>query len=203
LGVSIGLSRTVVAELLVQMERGVQVETPPQAIESAPLTATVSDAVIRLLEALSSEDEARILGPQLVREITFRVLCGPLGPNLRELAAPDSHFGQISRVLDRVHAHCEDSYSVEQLAREAGMSVSAFHANFKAMTASSPLQYVKNIRLNRARMLMVTDGLSASTAAQRVGYESASQFSREFKRYFGDAPATVARFLRQNLVQLA
>jgi AraC-like DNA-binding protein len=87
------------------------------------------------------------------------------------------------------------------LARDAGMSVAAFHTRFKAITSSSPLQYLKNIRLNKARMLMVNDGLNASGAAVKVGYESASQFSREFKRLFGDGPARVAADMRKLLIQ--
>lgn len=203
LGVSIAITPVMIAELLVQMRTEADAASgAPQAFQSAPLDPTIAAPTLRLLEALRTEDEAQILGPQLVREIAYRALRGPLGGNLRALAAPNSHFGQISRVLNRLHTRCEEAYAVEDLAREAGMSLSAFHSHFKAATASSPLQYLKNIRLNRARMLMVTDGLSAASAATRVGYESASQFSREFKRYFGDAPARVARELRANLVQL-
>jgi AraC-like DNA-binding protein len=92
---------------------------------------------------------------------------------------------------------------METLAREAGMSVSTFHTHFKSVTASSPLQYLKTIRLHKARMLMVHDGLSAAGAAIQVGYESASQFSREFKRHFGGAPAAVASQLRASLMRFA
>lgn len=203
LGITIGITPVLIAELLVQMQGTAESAGTPQTFDSAPLDATIVAPTLRLLESLRTEDEARILGPQLIREIAYRALRGPLGGNLRALAAPNSHFGQISRVLNRLHTRCEETYAVEDLAREAAMSLSAFHAHFKAVTASSPLQYLKNIRLNRARMLMVTDGLSAASAAARVGYESASQFSREFKRYFGGAPARVARELRANLVQLA
>ncbi|HEX3000117.1 MAG TPA: AraC family transcriptional regulator, partial [Armatimonadota bacterium] len=87
-------------------------------------------------------------------------------------------------------------FDIGTLAKEANMSLSAFHTNFKAVTASSPLQYLKNIRLHKARMLMVQDGFNASSAASKVGYESASQFSREFKRYFGNTPADEAAKLR-------
>jgi AraC-like DNA-binding protein len=128
-----------------------------------------------------------------VREITYRVLQGNLGHNLRALAAPHSHFGQISRVLQRMHTDYADTYDVEDLAREAGMSVSTFHAHFKAVTSSSPLQYVKNVKLHKARMLMVHEGASAGAAAAEVGYESVSQFSREFKRLFGAGPAAEAK----------
>jgi len=92
---------------------------------------------------------------------------------------------------------------MSRLAREIGMSVSTFHARFKAVTASSPLQYLKNVRLHKALLLMVHEGADAGTAALQVGYESASQFSREFKRRFGNGPATVAADLRASLVRLA
>lgn len=204
LGLSVGVTPALVAELLVQMESGPSdAGAQPQAIEAAPLDAALCDTATRLLEALRTADEARILGPQLVRELTYRVLRGPLGANLRALAAPHSHFGQISRVLNRLHADFSRPYEIATLAREAGMSVSTFHAHFKAVTASSPLQYLKAIRLHKARLLMVHDGLSAAGAALQVGYESASQFSREFKRHFGGAPAAVAARLRAQLIRLA
>ena len=203
-GLAVSVTPALVAELLVQMESTpTDVGAQPQAIESAPLDLAIGDTAVRLVEALRSADDARILGPQLVRELTYRVLRGPLGANLRALAAPHSHFGQISRVLNRLHAEFARSYDMATLAREAGMSVSTFHAHFKAVTASSPLQYLKTIRLHKARLLMVHDGLSAAGAALRVGYESASQFSREFKRHFGDAPAAVAAQLRAELIRLA
>jgi AraC-like DNA-binding protein len=167
------------------------------------MDGAVIDTTTRLLTALQSAEDARILGPQLVRELVYRVLRGPLGKNLRELATPRSHFGRISRVLNRIHTEFDSAFDMAELAREAGMSSSTFHTHFKAMTASSPLQYLKTIRLHKARMLMVHDGASASSAASRVGYESASQFSREFKRHFGDAPAAVATLLRKQMVRLA
>jgi AraC-like DNA-binding protein len=138
-----------------------------------------------------------------VREITYRVLIGPLGHNLRALAAPHTHFGQISRVLNRIHAEYSREFDIGTLARDAGMSLSTFHAHFKAVTSSSPLQYLKNVRLHKARMLMVHEGANAGTAATQVGYESPSQFSREFKRLFGDGPAAVANQLRRSLIRLA
>ena len=137
-----------------------------------------------------------------MREITYRVLIGPLGHNLRALAAPHTHFGQISRVLNRIHADYSHAFHMATLARDAGMSLSTFHQHFKAVTSSSPLQYLKNVRLHKARMLMVNEGANAGTAASQVGYESASQFSREFKRLFGDGPASMASQLRNSIVRL-
>ncbi|MET0261730.1 MAG: AraC family transcriptional regulator [Rariglobus sp.] len=204
LGLSIAVTPALVAELLVQIEFApADTDARPQAIESAPIDDALGNAAVRLLECLHSPDDARILGPQIIREITYRVLTGPLGANLRGLATPQSHFGQITRVLNRLHADYARNFDMETLAREAGMSVSTFHAHFKNVTASSPLQYLKTIRLHKARMLMVHDGLSAAGAALQVGYESASQFSREFKRHFGGAPAEIATQLRASLMRFA
>jgi len=204
LGVKIGVTPATVAELCMQIEQGAPMKRQQlQAIEATPLDEALSNCAERLLECLRSADDARILGPQIAREITYRVLLGPLGHNLRALAAPHTHFGQISRVLTQIHADYARSLDVGTFARYAGMSVSTFHAHFKAVTSSSPLQYVKNVRLHKARMLMVNEGATASAAASQVGYVSASQFSREFKRLFGDCPATVANQLRRSLIHLA
>jgi AraC-like DNA-binding protein len=200
LAVRVGVTPAAVTELLMQME---QLEpangSDPQAMQATPLEAVLRDATIRLLESLRTADDSRILGPQIVREIIYHVLRGKLGRNLRALAAPDSHFARIGRVLHRIHTDYAGRHDVAMLAREAGMSVAAFHTRFKAVTAASPLQYLKNIRLQKARMLMVNEGINASGAAVKVGYESASQFSREFKRLFGDSPAAVAAEMRRHV----
>jgi AraC-like DNA-binding protein len=120
--------------------------------------------------------------------MTYRVLCGEQGGALRAAAALHSRFAQVNRALQRIHGEYARDLSVEELADAAGMSPSAFHQNFKAVTSTSPLQYLKTVRLHKARMLMVYEGLRAGMAAERVGYESSSQFSREFKRLFGSSP---------------
>ena len=206
LAVKIGVTPAAVTELLMQMDElqplnGNGNGSEPQIMEATALDEPLSNAVIRLLETLRSADDARILGPQIVREIVYLVLRGRLGRNLRALAAPDSHFGQISRVLNRIHTNYARDYDITTLAREAGMSVPAFHKRFKAVTSSPPLQYLKNIRLHKARMMMVNDGINASGAAVNVGYESASQFNREFKRLFGKTPATEAAGMRKLFVR--
>ena len=127
-----------------------------------------------------------------MREITYHVLRGEQGGALRAVAARHSRFGQIARVLRRVHQEYNKELDVESLAREANMSVSSFHHNFKAVTSTSPVQYLKSIRLHKARALMLQGDHNASTAASRVGYSSLSQFSREFKRYFGNSPSNDA-----------
>jgi AraC-like DNA-binding protein len=190
LAVSIRVNLAVLGELLMKMDGPHGSATPamPQGIYSTELDVQLSETTVRLLECLGDPGEARILGPQIVREITYRVLCGQQGGALRAAAALHSRFGQVSRTVQRIHAEYARDLTVEELAETAGMSASAFHQNFKAVTSTSPLQYLKTIRLHKARMLMVHEGLRAGMAAERVGYESSSQFSREFKRLFGTSP---------------
>ena len=122
----------------------------------------------------------------------YRVLLGEQGGALRSLATRHSRFGQIAKALKRMQSDFKDDIDIGTLAEEANMSVSSFHSNFKAVTGASPLQYLKRIRLHDARTLIIQNGFSVGTAAGRVGYESVSQFSREFKRYFGYNPTDAA-----------
>ena len=133
----------------------------------------------------------------MVREIVYRVLREEKDGAIRVLAHGNEHFMRIARVLKEVHADSAKSFTVESLSKRAAMSVAAFHRNFKLMTGNSPLQYLKRIRLDRAKRLMIHDGYNASTAARAVGYESASQFSREFKRQFGVTPTEGVERLRE------
>ena len=203
LGVFVGVTPSIVAELLMEI-RNLPPVTEPQAlaVRSYALDDELADAALRLLLCMRNEDDNRILGPQIIREIIYRVLLRERSGTLRALATPHSHFGQISRALSRMHADYAKSVDISTLASEAGMSVSTFHSHFKAVTSSPPLQYLKSIRLQKARMLMAHDGFTASTAAREVGYESASQFSREFKRYFGNTPAAVAEEMRAVMIRL-
>lgn len=164
----------------------------PQAsadgINSVELSEDILCAAERLLDVLEHPLDAKILGKQIIRELLYQVLRGPRGGALLALVTRQTHFSQISRVIRRIETRYTENLTVDQLAAEANMSVSAFHHNFKSVTSTSPLQYLKSYRLHKARLLMLHDGMKASTAAVRVGYESASQFSREFKRYFGVTP---------------
>jgi AraC-like DNA-binding protein len=128
-------------------------------------------AAERLLDVMERPLDARILGKQIIREILYHVLTGPCGGALLALVSRQTHFSLISRVLKRIESQYTENLSVDQLAAEANMSVSAFHHNFKSVTSTSPLQYLKTYRCIR-RMLMIHDGMKASAAAMRVGYES-------------------------------
>jgi len=186
-----------IGELLLGVEAEPQrTQSVPRGLYASPLTRPLKDAATRLLESLKSPADCRVLGPMFVREIVYRVLCGERGDALCALAAANTHFGQISRVLDHLHRNYANTIDIEALARQANMSPSVFYQKFKTVTAMSPLQYLKSVRLDKARLLMVQDGYTASAAAFTVGYESAPQFSREYKRQFGVSPAQDAKVLR-------
>ncbi len=190
LGFSITVDPLIIGEILLEMDDTPhQAESLPKGIYGAPMTDLIADSAIRLLQTLSSAKDRRILGPMIVREIIYRVLCGENGGALQALAYRNRRFFQIARVLNVIHESYDDDLDVKTLASEAGMSVSTFHTSFKAVTNASPLQYIKNVRLHKARVLMTREGLNAYSAALRVGYESPSQFNREYKRFFGITPA--------------
>lgn len=189
LGLAIGIDPILVGELLLEMGDTAHGE-PSSYVSSTALNEEVVDAAVRLAEMLGSPADSRILGPQVVREIVYRVLTGEQGDVLRLLTSHPSRHGQIARVLRRIHQDYADDLDVGSLAREANMGVSTFHHAFRDATATSPLQYVKSIRLHRARALLAAEGLNAQDAARRVGYASASQFSREYRRMFGTSPAS-------------
>ena len=198
---SIDLDPTMLGEMLLEMdEPPTPFETTPRGISSTPMTEELGGAVVRLLESLKCPLDGRMLGPLAVREVIYRVLRGEQGGALRALAGRDDHFARIARVLRQVHAEFAKPLTAEEMARRAGMSSSVFHHHFKLVTASSPLQYLKRIRLDHAKRLMAHDGFNANTAARAVGYESPSQFSREFKRLFGVTPVEEAERTRARLV---
>lgn len=168
----------------------------PRGIGPAVMDEDMVDATTRLIKCLQSDAESQILGPGLVREILYRALCGTQAPVLYSLAMHSGTFSQVARVLKMMQNDYAGKLDVEQLANKARMSASAFHRAFKEITSDSPMQYLKKIRLTRARDLIVQENMKAYIAADKVGYESSSQFSREFKRYFGRSPAEMMRELR-------
>ena len=142
----------------------------------------------RLIDLLDTPEDIPILSPLILKEILYRLLMGKLGPRLRQIATAESHGQQVARTVDWLKENYTKQLTVEGLARKTGMSVSTFHHHFRAMTAMSPLQFQKWLRLHEARRLMLTESWDATTAALQVGYESPSQFSREYKRQFGAPP---------------
>lgn len=193
LGLYINVDLPLLHELIAQLGPELRNSTDlPCGIGPAVLEVEMSDAVARLLKALRSETEAKILGPGLVREILFRALLGQQASVLYALAEHNGHFARVARALKMIQNDYAATLDIEQLAQQAHMSSSAFHRAFKEVTSDSPIQYLKKIRLNKARDLILQDGIKAYAAADQVGYESPSQFSREFKRYFGQSPSQLS-----------
>lgn len=168
-----------------------------RAIDVAPLDANLLDAVVRLVRLLDSPADVRVLQPLITREIVYRLLMGEQGNRLRHLALPGGHPDGIPEAIERLRREFNRPLRIESLARELGMSVSGFHHHFKAVTAMSPLQFQKQLRLQEARRLMLSEHLDAASAGLRVGYSDPSQFSREYKRLFGQPPARDVGRLRE------
>lgn len=150
----------------------------------------------RLIDLLDEPEDIPILASLVQREILYRLLVGDQGLRLRQIAATGSHSQQIARAIDWLKEKFNQPLRIDDLAAYAGMSTSSFHHHFRSLTAMSPLQFQKRLRLNEARQLMLVDRLDAATAALQVGYESPSQFSREYTRLFGEAPLRDIKRLR-------
>lgn len=152
------------------------------------LTMTLLDPALRLARLVESPEDVAILAPLLERELLYRLLSSEQGERLRNVAMVGSHSQRIARAIAWLKSKFDQPLSIDELANAAGMSKSSLHQHFKALTAMSPLQYQKQLRLHEARRLMLTEMHDAASASHRVGYESASQFSREYRRMFGAPP---------------
>ncbi|HTP89160.1 MAG TPA: AraC family transcriptional regulator [Bryobacteraceae bacterium] len=159
-------------------------------------TAELLDACSRLLDLLDKPQDIPFLGSLIVREIIYRVLRGPQGRHLREIATQGEQSHRTARAIAWLREHYDKPLRVEELAGVAQMGVSTFHHHFRSLTAMSPLQYQKRLRLHMARERMLLEGMDAASAAFNVGYESASQFNREYSRFFGQPPMRDIRSLR-------
>ncbi|MFC6337384.1 helix-turn-helix domain-containing protein [Pseudomonas sp. CCM 7891] len=191
LGVTVGIDRVVLGELVMAM--GVQAGPPPAAqtlesMSSVVLDDAMRNCVERLLQCLHDPLESRIMGPARVRELLFTALRGPQADVLRALVEQQGQFSRIATSLSHLHAHYAEPLNIETLASYAHMSASTFHEHFKRCTLLSPVQYLKRLRLLKAQQLLLLDGMSVAQAAHGVGYQSSSQFSREYKRYFQRNP---------------
>ena len=167
--------------------------TKPRAVEPARMEPEMRNTIERMASCLTSKVEARVLGPGLVREVLYRAMCGLHSSALFALANHSGPFARIAHVLRIIQTKYAEKLDVDYLAREAHMGASAFHQTFKEVTSESPMQYLKIIRLTKARDLIMQEKEKVYIAADSVGYESTSQFSREFKRYFGESPSLIDR----------
>jgi AraC-like DNA-binding protein len=190
----IDLDPVVMAELITGEGKALPPGAPP-ALAVHPSDPALLDAACRLLRLLDTPQAIPALAPLIQREILYRLLTGPHGPMLRHAASADSHLGQISRAIAWIRGHLREQLHIADVARAARMSVSSLHHHFKAITGLTPLQFHKQLRLHEARHLMMVGGLNAGSAGFAVGYESPSQFSREYRRLYGAPPKSdVVRF---------
>jgi AraC-like DNA-binding protein len=167
------------------------------ALDVSPLDADLLDAMVRLVRLTAAPGEYRVLAPLVVREIVYRLLKGAQGGRMRHLATLGGQAHRMVLAIRKLHENFDKPLRIDGLARELAMSVSGFHAHFKAVTAMSPLQFQKQLRLQEARRLMLSGNLDAAEAGYRVGYEDAAHFSREYKRHFGEPPIRDVQRLRE------
>ncbi len=198
LGLSLSLDTTLVGEIMVETGYALPKEhAEVRAVDVSLLDVNLLDAVVRLTRLLDSPDEAPILMPLITREIIYRLLMGEQGARLRHLVNLAGYTPAIVRAIERLRQDFDQPLRVELLAQELGMSVSGLHHHFKAVTALSPLQFQKRLRLLEARRLLLSEDLDAASAAYRVGYHDASHFNREYKSFFGVPPMRDVQRLRE------
>lgn len=172
-------------------------QQPSRGIATAAVTAPLLNGVLRLVELLDDESDIPILAPTIQKEIIYRLLVGELGTRLRQIATVGSLSNEVSRAIEWIKENYSTNLDADDLASRARMSRSTFYQHFRSVTAMSPLQYQKLIRLQEARRLMLTEHLDAASAGHRVGYGSPSQFSREYSREFGSSPLRDVAELRE------
>lgn len=191
LSLRLDLDPTLVAAVMLEAGLAAPKREPTRvrALAVSPLEDALLDAAVRLVRlAEAPAAEAQVLLPLLTREIVFRLLMGEQGARLRQVAVQGGQTDRIAHAIARLRKDFDKPLRIEPLARELGMSASGFYEHFKAVTAMSPLQFQKQLRLQEARRLLLGEGSDATTVAYRVGYEDASHFSREYKRLFGHPP---------------
>lgn len=199
LGFGLVLEPSVVAELLLRAGPGHSPRTTsgaPSGIAVSDASDELLDAVVRMLRLLDHPRDRDVLAPLVKREILWRLITGEQGAVVRQLGLADSSLNHIARAVRWIREHYAQPFRVETVARSTGMSVSAFYRNFQAVTAMSPIQFQKQIRLQEARLLLATHPNDVTGVGRRVGYDSASQFSREYRRLFGAPPSRDAVRLR-------
>lgn len=205
LGLTLALDPAALAALLLELppRSGAGGLAASKALAVQTLGDDLRDPLLRLLRLLEQPRDIPVLAPGIEREILYRLLLGPRGEMLRQLALPASQLSQVSRAIHEIRRRYEQPIRVEELARLAGMSAPTFHRHFRAVTAMSPLQFQKRIRLQEARRRLLSEPGDAARVGFDVGYESASQFSREYRRLFGAPPVRDASRVRRALAARA
>lgn len=201
LAATLSLDRNALAGLIPELPPRLRAPPAPPGFAVSPIEPEHADAWLRLLRLIDRPDEVSVMAPMLEREILYRLLQGPQAGMIRQISLADSRLSQVRRAIAWIRDHFAEPLRVDDLAGLAGMSPAAFHRHFKAATAMSPVQFQKSLRLQQARRLLLVDH-DAARAGFAVGYESASQFSREYARLFGAPPARDAQRLRADPVAL-
>ncbi|URL02903.1 AraC family transcriptional regulator [Avibacterium sp. 20-126] len=189
-GIQMKLNPTIILQLLIDLAQNNQNQDEQPSIAVGEIDEPMLDALIRLTHLACCPDDAAILAPLIQRELHYRLLKSPLGDMLRQMVALGGWAQRISQAITHLKQHFAEPLHIEKLAEQVNMSVPSFYKYFRQITAISPLQYQKSLRLTEARRLVKQNGLSLSEIAHQVGYESPSQFSREYGRYFGVSPST-------------
>jgi AraC-like DNA-binding protein len=200
LGFRLNLDAALVAS--VRMESGLEPRkgnVSLKAMDVSPMDANLLDAVVRLVRLLDAPDESKVLAPLIIREIVFRLLADGQGERLSHLLTAGKDTQRITKAIGLLRENYAVPLKMEDIAHELGMSLSGFHHHFKSVTAMSPLQFQKQIRLQEARRLMLGEDLDAASAGYRVGYEDPAYFSRDYKKLFGAPPQRDISKLRSNL----
>jgi AraC-like DNA-binding protein len=204
LNVILKLDSRLVSSVMVEAGHGApHSQSLVTAIDVSPLDAGLLDAVVRLVKLLDCPSDAGFLAPLVMREIVYRLLKGAQRGRLAHIAALGSNTQRITEAITRLRNKFNQPLRIEEVAHELGMSVSGFHHHFKTLTAMSPLQFQKQLRLQEARRLMLGEGLDAASAGYRVGYDDASYFNREYKKLFGAPPLRDVERLREDSSQSA
>ncbi|EGQ8538643.1 AraC family transcriptional regulator [Vibrio parahaemolyticus] len=200
LGLIMELDLTEISQLIVDGELAfIQSKEAQKGIAVGELSESLLDAFVRLAELLDEGQNIKILAPIIKREIFYRLLMSEQGTRLHQIVTAGSHSHQIAKAIDWLKNNFVKPLSVGDLASYTGMSKSSFYTHFRSMTSMTPLQFQKKLRLSEARRLMLTENLDAMAATFKVGYESPSQFSREYSRLFGAPPSKDIKSLRENL----
>jgi len=187
-----------IGDLMAELQPAAARAAPVQrGLAVSPLSAPLLDAMLRLARLLQNPADIPVLAPLIEREVLYRLLSGEQGERLRRIAVTGSQAHQVARAIDWIRKNYALPLKVEELAQTVNMSASSLHHHFKAVTAMSPLQYQKRLRLSEARRLMLTEMRDAASAAHQVGYESPSQFNREYSRQYGAPPMRDVSQLRQ------
>jgi AraC-like DNA-binding protein len=196
LSLKVGIDLRDVAAMLLEMSLPEVDAVPARGLYMSRLGPDLVEALVRLLRLLDTPEDIPALAPLALREFVYRLLKSEEGARLRHAVSANGRARRIARAVDWLRTHFTEPLSVGGLAAQANMSVSSFHEHFKAVTAMSPLQFQKQLRLQEARRLLLAETVDAASAGHRVGYESASQFSREYSRLFGAPPAADMRRMR-------